>query len=209
MSAAKEKQERWVPLAHSGISEKDIHAQVEILCHSAALENQGNAKKLLRFLVEKAIQGRTPSMRELSTLFRQIPRPSDNLVCNAARRLRLCLAEPYQKHANATEIHLDVPPGQYGVFASKAPTGRRQAVNLDTRAIATILEPVQNAEVYRRVTVRGRIFGTVFRPCRWRTEKTSRSCRNSCVMPTAGAHWRFILRLGYRRSERRSIGSSS
>jgi hypothetical protein len=157
MSATKEQQKQWVPLAHSGILEKDIHAQVEILCHSASFENQGNARKLLRFLVEKAILGQKPSMKELSRLFRQIPIPSDNLVRNAGRTLRLALAEHYEKNAKVTEIHLDVPPYQYGVFAPKAPTGRSQAVNLDTRAIATILEPVQGAEVYRRVTVRGRI----------------------------------------------------
>ena len=157
MSAAKEQQKQWVPLAHSGIPEKDIQAEVEILCHSAAFENQGNAKKLLRFLVGKAILGQTPSMRELSKLFRQIPIPSDNLVRNAAGGLRLCLAEHYQTEAKATEIHLDVPPSQYGVFTPKAPTGRRQAAKLDTRAVATILEPVQGTEVYRRVTVRGRI----------------------------------------------------
>jgi hypothetical protein len=157
MSTKKEKQEELVPLVQSGIPKKDIQAQVEILLHSTALEGQGNAKKLLKFLVRKAILGKRPTMVELSTLFRPVYKPSDPLVRGSARKLRSCLAEHYLNHAEATELRLHVPPYQYGVFAPKAPTGRRQAVNLDTRAIATILEPVQGAEVYRRVTVRGRI----------------------------------------------------
>jgi hypothetical protein len=149
--------EEFVPLALSGIPEEESLRQVEILNRSPAFENQGNPRKLLKFLVEQAIAGKTPSAAALSKLFRPIPKADDEMVRTVAGELRRRLKSHYEENAKPGEIHFDIPPRQYGVFAPKAATAPPQFPTPSARAVASISEPAQDALVHQRVPVRGRI----------------------------------------------------
>ena len=144
-----------MPIRNAGIPEAAILQQVETLCRSVTFENQGNPKKLLKYLVEQAIAGNTPRAGEIARFVFSSP-PDSPLVRQEARKLRILFAQHYAT-AKEGEIRLDIPPKQYGVFTSGAATASGQFPAPPARSVARILEPAQDAEVHQRVTVRGRI----------------------------------------------------
>jgi hypothetical protein len=144
-----------VAIRNAGIPEAAILQQVETLCRSVTFENQGNPKKLLRYLVEQAIAGNVPRASEISRVVFSSP-PDSPLVRQEARKLRNLLALHYET-AKEGEIRLGIPPKQYGVFAPKLATATAQFPTPPARSVARILEPAQDAQVHQRVAVRGRI----------------------------------------------------
>lgn len=149
-NADAKKAEDFVSLGQSGIPVEDIRRQVETLCHSAALENQTNAKKLLRYLVNQAMNGKVPSADDIGrdVLGKRYFGFDDSQVRVETGKLRKRLDRHYASpEVQPEEIRFDIPRHQYGVFVLR-PLRRPAAI---------ILEPANNAEVYQRVTVRGRI----------------------------------------------------
>lgn len=150
-----------VPLAVANIAEEEVSAQVETLCHSPAFENQENARKLLRYLVGPNLAGKEPTPREiaLSGLGMQNFGPGDSHVRNTANKLRECLEEHYASaEAKPGEIRLWLPARRYWIQTPKPLAGNAQSPRpTKSRMVGVIVEPAEMAEVYQRVTVRGRI----------------------------------------------------
>jgi hypothetical protein len=163
MSVKAEGIEELVPLGQTGISEGDILRQVETLCHSTAFEKRRNAKKLLKYLVSQALIGRVPRVGEIAAAVlgkRNLDR-GDAQVRTETGKLRRHLAQHYASvEAKRDEIRFNIPPRQYIVFAPRMPAGdpgSRTPGHSGSRMLAAILEPQDKAQVYQRVTVRGRI----------------------------------------------------
>jgi hypothetical protein len=148
-------------LSQTGIPAADLRRQLDTLLHSETLEGMGSEKRLLDYAVNKSLAGKAPSVREITEAL--FLKPREKYISGHPRarkeagKLRQHLNDHYKKKAKPGEIQFDIPPKQYGVFAPKAPTGNTQFPAPPAGAIASILEPAQNAEVHQRVTVRGRI----------------------------------------------------
>jgi hypothetical protein len=148
-------------LSQTGIPAADISRQLETLRHSEALEGMGSEKRLLSYVVEKSLADKIPRVREITEAL--FLKPREKYVTGHPRarkeagRLRGHLEDHYKKYAKQGEIRFDIPPAQYGVFAPKAPTSNTQFPSPAASAIASILDPDQNAEVHQRVPVKGRI----------------------------------------------------
>jgi hypothetical protein len=150
-----------VPLGQAGMEDEEVKAQVETLCHSAAFERQGNAKKLLRYLVPQSLAGKNPTPREIALkgLGRKNYYPGDANVRNAADKLRKCLEKHYASaEAKPGEIRFYLPSETYIIHAPKSPDVNNQSPRYSkSRMVGVIVDPAEGAEVYHRLTVRGRI----------------------------------------------------
>jgi hypothetical protein len=152
----------WVLLGQAGIPKPEIDRQVETLCHSPAFDDRDKARELLRYLVDEAVAGRVPSVVEIArgAFGRKDFDSSDPYVRSVAGKLRESLTRHYDEHAKPGEIQFKLPTGQYFILAPRARAVHHEPapfVRPDNRPVASILEPVQNAEVYQRVTVKGQI----------------------------------------------------
>jgi hypothetical protein len=156
--------EQLVLLGQAGIPEPDIRRHVEKLCHSPAFDDRDRARELLRYLVDEALAGRVPRPADIARKLGKINfNPGESYVRSITGDLRNYLKEHYDAPANAPtkpdEIRLIIPKQQYFILAPRA-TGKttaRTPARSDSHTVAGILEPDDRAEVYQRVTVRGRI----------------------------------------------------
>jgi hypothetical protein len=161
MNVSKSKDGKPVPLRKAAIKPELIHAQVETLHRSAALENQGNAKELLSFLVQHSLSSDTPpTVQEVTKgLGRKYDRGSP-IIRNTANRLRAMMSDHYAS-AGPDEIRLILPPRSYMIYTPRPRSVKAVSSNnlhgLFGRVDACILEPAEMEEVYRVVRVRGRI----------------------------------------------------
>lgn len=150
-----------VPLGQAGVEEDEVKAQVETLCHSPAFENQGNPKKLLRYLVPLSLAGKRPTPREiaLKCFGRKHYDPGDAHVRNTANKLRECLEEHYgSAEARPKEIRFCLPSLTYIIHAPKAQDVNSQSPRYSkSRMVGVIVDPAEGAEVHHRLKVRGRI----------------------------------------------------
>jgi hypothetical protein len=150
----------FVPLGQAGIPEPEIRRQLKTLLHSTAFENKRNSKKLLEYLVNKAIAGHVPSQAEIArdVFGKKHLNRGDAQPRGETGKVRAFLAEHYAStEAQPGEIRFYIPPRQYGVFAPKRPSAEPLPLRRDSLPIAVITEPQNNVEVYQRVTVQGRI----------------------------------------------------
>ncbi len=151
----------FVLLDQTGIPKPRIMEQLDTLLHSEALENQGSEKRLLTYLVKTCLSGKVPRVRDITEALFLGPREKyisgHPRARQEAKGLRDHLADHYAKYAKPGELVFNIPQEQYGVFAPKAKAGSPQFPAPSASAIASILEPAQDAEVHQRVNVRGRI----------------------------------------------------
>ncbi|WP_263377231.1 hypothetical protein [Granulicella aggregans] len=155
------KNNKLVPLRKAAIEPGLIHAQVETLHRSAALENQKNAKELLSYLVNWSLTNDTPpTVQEITEgLGRKYDRGSP-LVRNTANRLRNMLEDHYAS-AGPDEIWLVLPPRSYMVYTPRPRRVKAASPNnlhcLFGRVDACITEPAEMEDVSIVIAVRGRI----------------------------------------------------
>jgi len=147
----------WVLLGQAGYPAAAVMAQVERLSNSRPFDDGEQARILLPYLVQEALAGRVPQPVDIAAALGKLQFDTrDPFVRTAMGRLRDRMEKYYSQCARRSEIHLTIPDGNYIVFAPRNTAGAED-VGADIPAIASILEPSERAEVYRRAIVRGRI----------------------------------------------------
>jgi hypothetical protein len=194
-------EDEMVPLSLADIPHGEIDKQLEKLCHSEALEGKRSEKRLLAYLVRESLAGNVKRLRvpEITkALFRRYD-PGDSRVRGDAGRLRGYLDVYYaSSEAKPGEIRFTIPTRQYVVHAPKTSGVSAQSrARQQARPIASILEPANNADVYQRVLVRGRIdaLDVDLRP--WLVVRTPvGDLYPQCRVRRASPEWEEEVRIG-------------
>ena len=146
--------EELVLLGQAGWPRAAILEQVERFRNSSAFDDGEQARALLGYLVDEALAGRVPSAPAVARVIGKLDyRSTDPHVRKAMARLRERL-EKYNARKRKGEIPLEIPEGNYIVFA---PRKTAASSNIVGPPIAAIIEPAEQEEVYGTVPVRGRI----------------------------------------------------
>jgi hypothetical protein len=153
-------EDELVPLQQAGIPHPAIERQLEKL--SAALENKRSEKKLLKHLVRESLAGDVQHLRvaEITDALFGEYLPGDSRVRREIGKLRKSLDAYYaSSDAKPGEIRFTIPAGQYVVHVSKSlgQSAEARSHAPEAHVAARILEPPNDAEVYQRVPVRGRV----------------------------------------------------
>lgn len=143
-------------LGQAGWPEAVIKAHVQEMCSSPAFDDADQSRSILDYLVAEAFRGRLLYAEDIANgpMNRLDFGKGDPSVRVAMGRLRRRMENYYAALPKNRGIRLLIPNETYLVLAPRNGSPRLSA---DIPAIASILEPVERAEVYQRVIVRGRI----------------------------------------------------
>jgi hypothetical protein len=143
-----------VPLAQAGVSSTDVERQLARLCDSGMLGRADCVKDLLRHLVRESLANnvRRLNVADVTEAVYKGPYyPDDTRARVDAGKVRKGLKAFYASgDARPRDIRFDLPQRQWVIYAPRA---------AGARLVASIWEPTDGAEVYRRLTVRGYIDG--------------------------------------------------
>jgi len=107
----------WVPETDNG--RRAIHEQLERLLANARFKNSKRCPSLLRFLVDKTLDGRTEHLRERTLGIDVFGRPhdydtnADPIVRATAGDIRKRIAQYYHEPGHEDEVRIDLPSGSY------------------------------------------------------------------------------------------------
>jgi hypothetical protein len=102
-----------------GVSEEEIHAQVERLIRSRSFETSEAHRRLLQYLAEKSISGEADRLKEYTVGLEAFGKPPsydpkhDSIVRLQASRLRQKLSAYYQTEANGDPVVVSLPKGAF------------------------------------------------------------------------------------------------
>jgi hypothetical protein len=105
--------------AEAGIEQNAIHAQLERIVAHPLFKNSKRYPTMLRYVVERAIDGQTDHLKERTlgvAVFGRDPAYDTNLdpvVRVTAGEIRKRIAQYYHEPGHEAEIRIDFPPGSY------------------------------------------------------------------------------------------------
>ena len=105
--------------AEGGIEQNAIHAQLERIVAHPLFKNSKRYPTMLRYVVERAIEGQTDHLKERTlgvAVFGRDPSYDTNLdpvVRVTAGEIRKRIAQYYHESGHEAEIRIDFPPGSY------------------------------------------------------------------------------------------------
>ena len=119
------------------IPAREAREQLERILASACLRKGARLRRLLRFLVESALDGSADSLKESVLGTEVFERPSfdprtDTLVRSTARHLRFKLDEYYKTEGAADPVLIELPKGTY------VPVFRRRDLRQRSRSILAL-----------------------------------------------------------------------
>lgn len=160
MSGIHKETEKLVFLGQAGWPEEVIKSHVKEMCNSAAFDDGDQARILLPYLVGEALAGHFLDGEDIALeLGKRDFGKGDPFVRTAMQRLRRRM-QNYYAAIPRQGVRLVIPSETYLVMAPRfvaARTELPQSSVVNIPVIASIVEPDERAEVYRRVMVRGRI----------------------------------------------------
>lgn len=141
-------------LGQAGWPKAVVDAHIEKMCTSTAFYKGDQARNLLEYLVKQAFKGRLiyPEDVAAEALGKLRFDARAAIVRAAMLRLRGKMHDYYETFPRKHGLRLVIPEETYLVLA---PPNDSPQLSVNIPAIASILEPVERAEVYQRVTVRG------------------------------------------------------
>jgi hypothetical protein len=96
-----------------------VHEQLERILASSLFKNSKRYPNLLRYVVERSLQGHTENLKERSLGIEVFGRDpdydtnADPVVRTTATEIRKRIAQYYHEPGHETEIRIDFPPGTY------------------------------------------------------------------------------------------------
>jgi hypothetical protein len=160
MNAIHKETEQLVFLGQAGWPEEVINEHVKKMCSSTAFDDGDQARILLSYLVSEALAGHLIDAEDIAReLGKRDFGKGDPFVRAAMQRLRRRM-QNYYAAIRRHPLQLAIPSETYLVMTWRFVATRTelpQSSSLDIPVIASIVEPGERAEVYRRVLVRGRI----------------------------------------------------
>jgi hypothetical protein len=145
--------------------------------------------------VDEALAGRVPHPTDIAAHFgKEAFDPSESYVRTTAKRLRQHLTKYYDT-AKPTEIGLEIPHREYFVLTPRK-TGELANPG-DSPPLASILEPLEKADVYCQVMVRGRtdVLNPDLRP--WLVVYAPDDCYYpQCRVSRRTPSWSYEVRIG-------------
>lgn len=160
MSAIHKEAEKPVFLGQAGWPEEIIKSHVNEMCNSVAFDDGDQARTLLSYLVRESLAGHLLEAEDVAlALGKRDFGKRDPFVRTAMKRLRKRM-QNYYGEIRRPGLQLVIPSETYIVMAPRFIAARtelpRSAV-VNIPVIASIVEPEERADVYRRFVVRGRI----------------------------------------------------
>ncbi len=166
MSSADVKPLRWTPNSEPDC--EAIRQQLTRILESAPFSTSKRYPALLSYVVEKALQGETESLKERTLgieVFRRDPQydtNTDPVVRVAAGEVRKRLAQYYYDPRHKREIHIEIPAGSYvpEFFAAEDAAGDNESTAEIARATdqaSSALIPLQERDATNVKARRSRV----------------------------------------------------
>ncbi|HEY3838018.1 MAG TPA: hypothetical protein VGL72_15665 [Bryobacteraceae bacterium] len=118
-----------------GVSEEEIHAQLERLLSSKSFETSEAHRRLLQYLAGKTIAGEADRLKEYTIGLEAFGKPStydpkhDSIVRLQASRLRQKLNTYYQTEANGDPVLVSLPKGAFKLIFEPRPEARAETLS--------------------------------------------------------------------------------
>jgi hypothetical protein len=132
MSRSKVESVGWVPIGESG--RKRVQDELAAILSSHHFRNSKRYPSLLRYVVEKTLNGESDQLKERTLGIEVFDRRPDYdtgldpVVRSSASEVRRRLAQYYHEAGDTTELHIELPLGSYApVFHISSPTAEFSA----------------------------------------------------------------------------------
>ena len=145
------------PEAADGVADTDevgrdeIHLQLDKILSSSSFRNSKRHTNFLRFVVEKALSGKSAEIKERLIGIEVFERPpdydltADPIVRGAAVELRKRIAQYYADLNHASEVRVDLPLGTYVPTFHRSHQPGREGCDLTTSQLLTLNDSSANA----------------------------------------------------------------